>query len=324
MRQFLIDRLSQITDEERDILAGKGIDRKIYTSSADSFIVSSQLMMRAGNKIAVRTHTRFTPFQIHGHNYMEMMYVASGSIVHLVEGRRLILESGDLILLNRHTQHAIEKAGENDLGINFIVSPDFIQSILGKFDGSSDFRSFLAENLCEEGGPSFMVYRTAAVLPIENLIESLVYSMTFGEMNSPEILIESITLLFHLLSESAEALISYHSTDPGTSELTDFILSYIRSDYKNATLSALAAKLYLSPTYLSRWISKHMNMTFKQLLMEQRFTMVEKLLRSTDLPVSEIIRAVGYENKSYFHREFLRRYGCSPLKWRKMAQNGQI
>ncbi len=137
-------------------------------------------------------------------------------------------------------------------------------------------------------------------------------------------LIDSIILLFHLLSEHPEALMSSHFSDPGVTELSGYILNYIRSDYKNATLTDLASKLYLSPTYLSRWISSHMNMPFKQLLMEQRFSLVEKLLRSTDLPVSDIITAAGYENKSYFHREFLRRYGCSPLQWRKATRSGDV
>ncbi len=324
MRQFLIDKLAQITDEEREILSGKEIDRQIYTTGTDDFIVSSQLMMRAEKKIAVRTHTRFTPFQMHGHNYMEMMYVVTGSIVHVVEGQRLELVPGDLILFNRHIQHAIEKSGVDDIGINFIVSVNFIESILSKFDGSDALRAFLAENLRAEGKAAYRVYKTAGILPIENLIESITYSLTSEESCSPEVLIGSITLLFHLLSEHTDALMSAHSSDPGVTELTGYILNYIRSDYKNATLTDLASRLYLSPTYLSRWISGHMNMPFKRLLMEQRFSMVEKLLRSTDLPVSDIITAAGYENKSYFHREFLRRYGCSPLQWRKATKSGDV
>lgn len=324
MRPFLIEKLSQITDEERSILAGKGLDRRIYTTRTDDFIVSSQLMLRAEKKIAVRTHTRFTPFQMHGHNYMEMMYVVSGSIVHTVEGQRLPLFPGDLILLNRHIQHAIEQAGRDDIGINFIVSVSFIESILSKFDGSDALRSFLAENLRSEGRAAYRVYKTAGILPIENLIESLIYSLTEEESIPSEVLIGSITLLFQLLSQHSEALMSSHSSDPGVTELSSYILNYIRSDYKRATLTDLASRLYLSPTYLSRWISGHMNMPFKQLLMEQRFSMVEKLLRSTDLPVSDIITAAGYENKSYFHREFLRRYGCSPLQWRKATRNGEV
>ena len=36
----------------------------------------------------------------------------------------------------------------------------------------------------------------------------------------------------------------------------------------------------------------------------------------TGLSVEEIALAVGYENKSYFHRIFSARYGTSPKKYR--------
>lgn len=36
----------------------------------------------------------------------------------------------------------------------------------------------------------------------------------------------------------------------------------------------------------------------------------------TDLPISDIIAAVGYENNSYFHRVFKERYGVTPRAFR--------
>ena len=41
-----------------------------------------------------------------------------------------------------------------------------------------------------------------------------------------------------------------------------------------------------------------------------------KLLKNTDKHVDEIAILVGYENKSYFHRRFVMRFGCSPRQYR--------
>ena len=38
---------------------------------------------------------------------------------------------------------------------------------------------------------------------------------------------------------------------------------------------------------------------------------------NTSLSVGDVIRSVGYENESYFHREFKKRYGTTPLAIRK-------
>ena len=48
-----------------------------------------------------------------------------------------------------------------------------------------------------------------------------------------------------------------------------------------------------------------------------------------NLPVEEIALNVGYENQSYFHRQFKMRYGVTPRRYRlihrrKMRQQGKI
>lgn len=45
----------------------------------------------------------------------------------------------------------------------------------------------------------------------------------------------------------------------------------------------------------------------------------------TDLPISDIIVAVGYENNSYFHRVFKERYHMTPRVFReKNKQRTQV
>ena len=41
-----------------------------------------------------------------------------------------------------------------------------------------------------------------------------------------------------------------------------------------------------------------------------------ELMCETDLPISDIIAAVGYENGSYFHRVFKERYHTTPRAFR--------
>ena len=63
--------------------------------------------------------------------------------------------------------------------------------------------------------------------------------------------------------------------------------------------------------------------TFSKLLQEARFKESLRLLETTDLPVGDIIIAVGYENTSFFHNQFKERYQCSPFRWRKNRNGGE-
>lgn len=71
-----------------------------------------------------------------------------------------------------------------------------------------------------------------------------------------------------------------------------------------------------SMTVLSRLIKQKTGYNFQELLQHRRFETAEHLLLETDLSVEEIALDVGYENQSYFFRQFKERYGMTPRKYR--------
>ena len=75
--------------------------------------------------------------------------------------------------------------------------------------------------------------------------------------------------------------------------------------------------LGLSPSYLSRTVCTLFGQSFKDLLMAERFEAAKELLSTTNMSIGEIINRVGYENSSYFHKEFRKRYAQTPGAYRK-------
>ena len=67
---------------------------------------------------------------------------------------------------------------------------------------------------------------------------------------------------------------------------------------------------------LSKMIKKNTGFNFKELLQRKRLNKAVELMCETDLPISDIIAAVGYENGSYFHRVFKERYHTTPRAFR--------
>ena len=107
MNKQLLRELSRITEEEQSILNGKtGVDQTLYSDGSD-FVITSGKMLREGRLIQVRPHTRFVHFPRHTHNYVEMIYMCSGSTTHIINGTRLILQKGELLILNQHASQEI-------------------------------------------------------------------------------------------------------------------------------------------------------------------------------------------------------------------------
>jgi YesN/AraC family two-component response regulator len=118
-------------------------------------------------------------------------------------------------------------------------------------------------------------------------------------------------LLNHLENLSHNSSMDYKET------IVQAVLGYINSDCKNASLMRIAEDTHQSMTTLSKLIKQKTGYTFKELLQGKRFQMAVHLLHDTKLSIEEIALDVGYENQSYFFRQFKKRYGMTPHKYRK-------
>ena len=93
------------------------------------------------------------------------------------------------------------------------------------------------------------------------------------------------------------------------------IFRYIEENYKNGTLTDAAKRMHYDFYWLSHEIKNRTGKTYTEHLQEKRLSQAAFLLKNTNLSVEEIAVAVGYENKSYFHRIFTKRFGTTPKKY---------
>lgn len=73
---------------------------------------------------------------------------------------------------------------------------------------------------------------------------------------------------------------------------------------KNVSLSDLAAELHYSEKQTARLVQKHTGRTFKQAIVDYRMSVARQLERTTDLPLSEIAKQVGYNSYNGFWRAY--------------------
>ncbi len=318
MREDILARLARVNEEEKRLLDGESkVNKRLYTAFAREFIVNSHRLMQDGEQIALRRHTRFADFPAHGHNYVEMTYVCSGEVTHVIKHREVKMRAGDALLLNRHAQHSVRKTGEGDIAINVMLATECFHSLASALPISSPLSSFMAENIRSNGEGEYMLFSTEGVPPLENLFENLCYAMVGNDITGVDTIKSTVGLILRYFSELPECTITTARHRSDSELLQARIEDYLRTDFRTATLSELADKLGLSVPYLSKRVRELCGTTFSRLLQEERFKEAIRLLDETDLPVGDIIIAVGYENTSFFHNQFRERYQCSPFRWRK-------
>lgn len=313
----LLERLKVITDEEKRILTGDmHINKDIYTTGSE-FTIDSSKMLEKGRLIDVRTHTRFIDFPSHKHNYIEIMYMCAGSTTHIInENTRIVLKTGDLLFLNQFSSHEILPAKLEDIGINFIVLPEFFDEVLPMINNDNALSDFLINTLRQNTiEASYLHYKVSDVLPIQNLVENLVWSLLNKQHNHRQLDQTTMGLLFMQLVNNTER-IEINENELSHNAIAIKVLRYIEEEYKEANLTYIADELNISISNLSKIIKSTTGYTFKELLQNKRLKQAQFLLSETRLPVTDIIYRVGYDNTSYFHRLFKEKFNVSPKKYR--------
>ncbi len=316
MSPELLAELSRITPEEQRILDGNtDIEKQLYTDEP-VFRIDNKKFLETGACIAVRPHTRFVDFPVHSHDYVEIMYVCQGQITHVVEGKEITLLPGDFLFLNQQVHHAVRRAGEGDIGINFIILPEFFDLPCSMLDQNNILADFLL-NTMRKGSSDlqYLHFRTGGNACIDNLIENIVSELYYqtGDYNIIQV---TMGLVFLYLVNSPDT-IERDSSQSYQDLLIQTTHRYIRQHYQDATLQDLADSLHQSDSALSRLIRRRTGHTFQELLQQERLSRAARLLTDTRLTVAEILSAVGYENSSYFYRIFEEKYGMSPKKYRQ-------
>lgn len=319
MNAEIIGRLSVITKEEEGYRSGQShISKTIYTEKKE-WVIEGEKLLEKGKLIQIRPHSRFVHFPPHRHDYVEVIYMCRGTTTHIIDGERILLEEGNLLFLNQGATQEILPAKEEDIAVNFIILPEFFNTAFAMIGEEENLlREFLLECLRGKGRqPSYLHFKVADILPIQNLIENMVWTILNEQLNKRSS--NQITmglLLLHLLNYMDRLESGSRGRDQ---ELVVTVLHYIEGYYRNGSLAELSRLLNMDLYRVSREIKKLTGRNFKELLQVKRLNQSAYLLHQTTMPVTEIIEMVGYDNTSYFFKIFKERFGVTPKEYRDNA-----
>ena len=319
MRQDIIDKLMELTDEEKEILEGNhSINQSLYTDDKQ-FIIDSKKILSDDQLINIRKHTRFIEFPAHKHNYIEFNYVYKGKLTEIIHNKKIMLEKGEIIFLNKDIIHSIEKSSNDDIIINFIIKPEFFDFILNLSESDNIIFSFLLKSiyLNKNNKGEYLYFKVSDEKGIQEILEKIIIEIYEPNiMSSTTIKLLVGLLIVELIKKPNN--IEVYSEDNYDNLITIEVLKYIDKNYTNATLFEIAKTLKQPHYKISKLVKKQTNMTFKELLQEKRLNKAKQLLNETDISVVEIISLVGYENLTYFYKIFKEKYGYTPKNYRSI------
>ena len=95
-------------------------------------------------------------------------------------------------------------------------------------------------------------------------------------------------------------------------------MTYIQTHLsENLSREQFSSLTNYGSTYFSRLFKAEVGMSYTDYVLQARLLSARDLLRSTDIPISEIARACGFHDVSYFIGRFREFQGMTPREWRE-------
>lgn len=266
-----------------------------------------------GRRIVLHRHPCGVGVCVNSREYVELVYMCRGDSRQRIGTMDVTLAEGELLLLGQNTPQELLPLDEDALAVSFFIKPELFGDILS-FLGTEEtpLREFVLRCLGQETPYGYLHFHVSDVKPIQNLMENLLLHLLEHPYSRWAIPMYTVGLLFVQLLEESDRLTM------GIREQQAIlgVLRYLETNYAGGSLTDAAAMLHCDVAWLSREIKRRTGRTYTELLQERRLRQAAWLLEHTRQRISDIALSVGYENVSYFHRIFQKRFGLSPKKYR--------
>lgn len=251
----------------------------------------------------------------HWHEELELGYLQEGDGKIITLDAEYVVRQGEGFFINSNVMDMKKSAvpGQRVLEINHIFHPVFLS---GHFKSRFD-KKYLAPVI---NNHQIEVYIIRRGQPTANKILSNLWqlkelqSYENMEFQTRNILSETWLLLLEELRTNYDA---HKSVKAEQQDRIRTMLSFIHTRYKDKiTVAQIAEAAGISEREAMRSFRSSLNQSPIEYLIAYRLHEAKKLLRNSDLPITDICYQCGFSESSYFGKAFRKAYGLTPREFR--------
>lgn len=257
---------------------------------------------------------------LHWHQYIEFIYVLEGEGVLTIDLQEYRASKGDLIVISPSSLHGGTGEETNPLVCKVILAD--IEILMGNLKNKIAKRYLLP--LLDQ-----KIKIVPFIVPSTPLYQE-VFTLFRGILDKSEKQNEGFELyikgyLQQMLAALFEA--KHYREAAGNGEMKEIqqikrLIRFIEEHYSEPmSVDRLAQYTGYNRYYFMHFFKMHTGYTVTQYLNLKRTEYAARILAEQDWRVSEISERTGYQDVSYFIRVFTKRYGMSPLMYRKKIRS---
>ena len=251
----------------------------------------------------------------HWHDEMELIYIKKGKGIVHVDFRTYPVSGPTIVLILPGQLHSIEQFEQASMEYENIIfhpgmlipksidscSSEFIQPLLrGQITVPTVFT------------PVYPYYEDV-VAPIDACDE-----ISKTKPQGYELYIKSMLFQFFFILNNRCRNLTQPPKNRKTLDKMKVIIKYVENHYaEKITIREIADVVGFSESHFMRYFKEIMDTSFIEYLKDYRLAMSARLLQASEASILEVSQEVGFENLSYFNREFKKRYGVTPSQYRR-------
>ena len=244
-------------------------------------------------------------YDLHWHDCFEIEFVLSGKATQVLNGESYEMSAGTLYMLNPTDFHSIKSDGAEVYNIMFseeVLDEDVLQKILS-------VEKNIVFTLSERESVNIKFMMSQMLYEFEN------------DSDFSDLLIKNyMECLLMMILRKCE--FGKETKRDSENDSVRKALLYIHSRFReNPTLIQVAEIAGFNKNYFSGLFHQTTGKTYKEYLNALKLEHSKKLVITSNLPVTEICFASGYNSLTNFLRVFKAQYGISPAAMRKTHRN---
>lgn len=250
--------------------------------------------------------------RIHFHNAYELLFVKTGQIRIDIDGAVYEGGPGSLFVIGRFEEHALALRTPVYERYYVIIDPVRVERLIADRRLLAPLRNRPA-GFCHVFDVSDIADRVEILF--RRLVQEQEPAGAYGDLMEVSLITELLILLQRIRPSFSEK-----TSGPGKSAVLA-VQTYIETNYAQPlSISDLAARVFMTPCYLSHCFKEITGYSPKQYLVQTRLACAKDLLTHTLLPVSEVAFRAGFSDVNNFIRTFRRESGLTPLRYRESQQ----
>lgn len=267
-------------------------------------------------RIKVEKSTMLEAYPVHRHEFIELVYILAGDGFQVIDDRKYPVSHGNLLFIDYGQTHSI-LPGTSMTFAHILLEPKFFNRELVNVESIIDifcYNLFSEFSGKQQNATQCVAFYQEEREMADNLIEIMLNEYSRKEPGYLSVLRASTQTLFSWMLRRLNS-----GTDKVIQNSIQDVVEYINEHFsEKIELSDIAARGFYNPDYLSRLLKKYCGKSFSQYVKEKRISQAARLMRTTSLPISEIMLQSGYTDSKMFYRHFHEIYGTAPGCYRKM------